>query len=283
MSRLGRAIIQSGVDPDEGIVMYRNLLRARDGLNLESLLHVLYLVTPLEHQLYPRFDLMLRQYSKSKNSGISAARIYAAVVDSVGIDTDVLHRWEVKPPSKLELEMCSSTIRLYEINHRTSNSTLTKQPKVRSTLSPDSWRVLCNSRQLWAASALQMVLDEAAPIDQIAKTYGVQAADIENLVHRTRVMASKVCRFCENIGWSTLGKLITDFKLVLDDFCSGHAANADLAPLLSVVRMPVKLARLLVEKCEICTPTEFILVAPEVVAQHLHKLHGFELKVRSRF
>ena len=59
ISRFGRAAMQSGVSPDEAIMLYEDLNRAINGLNLESDLHLLYLVIPQDRGLYPDFQVHL--------------------------------------------------------------------------------------------------------------------------------------------------------------------------------------------------------------------------------
>ena len=49
--------MQSGVSPDEAIVLYDDLTRALSGVNLESDLHLLYLVIPQDRGLYPDFQV----------------------------------------------------------------------------------------------------------------------------------------------------------------------------------------------------------------------------------
>ena len=45
-SQLGKAVVWSGLSPNEGQSVLRELERARSNLNLENELHMLYLVTP---------------------------------------------------------------------------------------------------------------------------------------------------------------------------------------------------------------------------------------------
>jgi hypothetical protein len=51
--------MQSGISPDEAIVLYEDLNRALSGVNLESDLHLLYLITPQDRGLYPDFQVRL--------------------------------------------------------------------------------------------------------------------------------------------------------------------------------------------------------------------------------
>ena len=57
ISRFGLATVQSGVSPDEAIMLYEDLNRALGGLNLQTDLHLLYLVTPQDRGIYPDFHV----------------------------------------------------------------------------------------------------------------------------------------------------------------------------------------------------------------------------------
>ena len=49
--------MQSGVSPDEAIMLYEDLNMALGGVNLETDLHLVYLVTPQDRGLYPDFQV----------------------------------------------------------------------------------------------------------------------------------------------------------------------------------------------------------------------------------
>ena len=66
ISRFGHAAVQSGVCPDEAIMLYEDLSRALNGMNLESDLHLLYLITPQEKGLYPDFQVFFSIYLQGR-------------------------------------------------------------------------------------------------------------------------------------------------------------------------------------------------------------------------
>lgn len=108
ITRFGRAIMQANIDPDEAIVLYDSLLRAQDGLHLESTLHLLYLVTPLEHKLLPNFRKMLSMYEHARSHKHALASVY----DAVGVEYAHLNKYQVNAPSKVMLDMCTSAVKL---------------------------------------------------------------------------------------------------------------------------------------------------------------------------
>ena len=67
-SRFGRAIVSCALQPDEAIVIYKDLLKSiQIGLNFEHNLHFLYLLSPLEHNLFPDFNKILKWYEWNRN------------------------------------------------------------------------------------------------------------------------------------------------------------------------------------------------------------------------
>ena len=64
---LGKAILNSGILPEEGLLIYIDLTKAMNGIVLQNELHLLYLLTPvhcpeikinwpLYHRIYKRFN-----------------------------------------------------------------------------------------------------------------------------------------------------------------------------------------------------------------------------------
>ena len=53
ISRFGRSVFESGLNTDEAILFYEDLLKAQENMYLETNLHLLYLITPLTHSFVP--------------------------------------------------------------------------------------------------------------------------------------------------------------------------------------------------------------------------------------
>ena len=82
--------MQSGVSPDEAIVLYEDLNKALSGTNLESDLHLLYLVTPQESGIYPDFQDLFKWYSHSKGLPVEQDKSLSAVCESAGLTEALL-------------------------------------------------------------------------------------------------------------------------------------------------------------------------------------------------
>ena len=58
ITRFGLAAIEGGLNPDEVMVYYEDLYLAHQGLNLQTNLHLLYLITSIDHNIPPDFRTM---------------------------------------------------------------------------------------------------------------------------------------------------------------------------------------------------------------------------------
>lgn len=205
LSKLGVAMLKSNVDPDEAIVLYESLLQAQDGLNMESWLHLLYLVTPLDHRVRPNFSALLSLYEAAKRGKQPHV---AAVIEAVGIEMSTLCRLHVRPPSSTDLDLCDNAVRLFVLHRsmraatdRVDEGEVLKPPALtsRSTMTMREWKVLSRCKRIWAAILLEKVL-EGRPVEVLAKEFEVSVADIDLLRGQAAVVAAKAVKFCREIG-----------------------------------------------------------------------------------
>jgi hypothetical protein len=84
------------------------------------------------------------------------------------------------------------------------------------------WKAMLRTRRMWSALALADVIRGTAPAKVCAR-YGCTAHELEELRRSAKLGAGRVQRFCAELGWAPLERLICDFKtgtgLLLD-----HAA-----------------------------------------------------------
>ena len=219
VTRLGRAMIQSSIDPDEAIVLYDSLLKAQEGLNLESSLHLLYLVTPLDHRIYPNFKKLLNVYTKAQTS---KSTTLANIIDSIGITEEHLQKWQAFTPSHNDCDICSSAVRLHSLdrvlqpaqtdqNNKNTNAMSEVDSGNKSTntskFSKEDWMVICACKRLWAANLLERLI-MGHSIEQVAREFDVEYSTVETLLNSCYMMSYRVERFCREVGWHALGKII---------------------------------------------------------------------------
>lgn len=273
ITRFGKAILQSNTDPDDAIVMYESLLRAQDGLHLESPLHLLYLVAPLDHQLQPSFRRLLSIYESSRSSS-SKHPLLASIFDSIGIDFSALNRWCVSAPTRAAIDICSNAVRLHSLAASTCDSS--SSSSTYRHMSREDWQVLCRCKRIWAAMVLQGLVD-GRPMTALGKEFDVDVASIETLLRDSLMMISKVIRFCAEIGWSSMERIFTDFKPQLLAI-SADQCSEELQSLMAVPMMSSKMARVL-HQASVKDRESFLAASAESLAQLLQLSIGFELQV----
>ena len=271
ITKFGRAIMQSNVNPDEAIVMYDSLMRAQDALHLENSLHLLCLVTPLEHALMPNFKSLLGMYERSHNS---KNRALANVFDAVGVGYAELSKWHCSPPSKGMMEMCSSAVKLHGIYVPCSSHSANRNASFRNIRTED-WRAMSRCKRLWAALALQGLLD-GKPVQFLSKEFESDVSVIENVLSGAQIMSSKVVRFCEQIGWTAMERMIKDFHGALQ---LGKGDTKEMTNLMQIPHMTRKIAQVLSDNAMVQSPLGFAEAPTQSIAQLLQLSLGFELQV----
>jgi DNA polymerase theta len=265
MTRFGKALLRSGMDPDEAIIFYESLLSAQERLFLDNSLHLLYLVAPLDginSSLLPDYRKILHFYEKSKKSSSS----FHLLLDSVGLSYDILHRWQINPPTKKEIDLSSQIVRLKGISSSVSCSTTMSTGSINK-----DWKLICSCKRVWIALLLQSVLD-GYPLEQIAKEYSIEVMEIENLQRNSKIISVKLEKFCKEMGWISLQHVLKHFKNTLD-----FEIPKEFKPLLKIPGLSRKVAKVLVEN-DINTPQEFLTHSVEEIVQYMQLSLGFELQ-----
>lgn len=267
VSRFGRAILESSLSPDEALIIYEDLLHAQNGINLQSNLHLLYLVTsidPSTSYIVPNFNKIWSMYGKAK-SGMpgatsSNAAAFGAVVDSVKIDEALLFKWSHQPPSKEIIMRCADVIRLSQLSRISAISAsapnsedgavvAAKSNKARvmnathaknTFMSEHEWKSLCRVRRLWSALILTSVVDGNDSLSTIGQIFGLQESELEQLRNHSHILVHKVQRLCGELGWGSLSRLFETFKPLLD-----QNIPTELKELMSIPGIPLKVSRVL--------------------------------------
>ena len=282
ITRFGRAIVESGLNPDEAIVMYEDLMRAREqGMNLETNLHLLYLVTPLtQHSLTPDFRKLwgVRENAAKRKTDPTGAHF-----EHIGIDEGKLFRWSHQPPKRDDIAQCADKLRHHRVqveNSRIEGASHGDQiaNSKSSRLAESDWVCLCRCTRLWAASALNMLIDCQSPAT-VAATYGVTVADISILQRNALFLSFRLIKFCKEIGWISLEKILNYANSCLA--VQGKPTEESLQ-LMCIPQMTPKLANVLVE-CGYTSVYQVACAKREVLTQRLLLSRQFEVQVTARY
>ena len=250
ISRFGRAVISSGMNPDEAISLYEDLLRAQDQLNLETELHLIYLVTPLQHPLIPNFQKLFHIIEKSKYKNIPIFN----TLNAIGIDESLVFKWTHQPPSYDTITSSTDKLRLLRIKvNITKDHDENKSIRNHAQLSEYEITILARCRRLWAALALRNIIEDGHPRELIAQEYSVSLGDIQSLLKSSRMLAQKIQRFSGEIGWPSLEKLMLNFNDKLDIDIPSTLRDLMSIPILSLRVAKVLQANNIERLTDLCT------------------------------
>jgi hypothetical protein len=102
------------MSPEDGMLVFEDLQRAvGHGLNLEHPLHIVYLVTPNTHKILPDFQKL---WSLSEVQSKTLDSPFIRVLEAVGLDCRLFHKWSLQPPSYSTMFASAEHIRKAKLN-----------------------------------------------------------------------------------------------------------------------------------------------------------------------
>eukprot|EP01033_Poteriospumella_lacustris_P014634 gene14634-10464_t len=279
----------SGIDTDEGIIVYDGLYRAQQGLFLDSPLHLLFVIAPFSHPMTPNYVKLASFFDKAARSTTNSD---AEVMAAIGIDFGQLSKWLAKPPSYLDVRHAAQWLREGFIHSfteicreamlpmpgdegaqeaTTTTTVIGPGAPPRRRLSFAEAKSLCASKRLWCAFILRRVL-EGFRLEQVAKEFDCSVIDVENLIRDTRIKLQVTKKLCDEIGWTTISCILTAFasELKFDD-------AKVVGDLLAIDGMTHKMARILVSN-GIATVDQVAQQSPSDLCQYFLLSLGFHLQ-----
>ncbi len=257
-TRYGQSLVEAGLGPGEGSLFYADLYIALDGLNLETLLHTTYLISPIDNNIQPNFRLIQDLYKNAKKNDSTFYR----VCNLVGITDDVVEQYLLKwnsttPPSTQALLECTNHLRELNlpIKDKSTSTNNTHSNSSRSTrknnysrignMSENEKHALRCFKRLWMAVLLCDMLENGKSTVQVSRSCNVDVNDIESFFRTARLSVSRVQRFCVAIGWSVLAAVVSALKERMDTYAKlnneEHETISDLMNLPRITKEQVQL------------------------------------------
>ncbi|XP_019189918.1 PREDICTED: helicase and polymerase-containing protein TEBICHI isoform X1 [Ipomoea nil] len=194
---LGRASFGSCLSPEESLVVLDDLLRAREGFVLASDLHLVYLVTPINLEVEPDWDLY-----------------YARFMELPTLDQSVGNRVGVQEPFLMRMAHGAAPVRSFN-RSREGNKGLQVKLECKSGVSNHSVlsdeQVLRVSRRFFVALILTRLVQEV-PVPEVCDAFKVTRGMVQGLQENAGRFASMVAVFCERLGWQDLEGLVAKFQ-----------------------------------------------------------------------
>lgn len=280
MSRLGQAMMKSGIDIDEAIIIYDGLFQAQSGMILDSSLHLLTLIAPYNAPLIPNFAKLAKLYDSSSKS---KKRTTAEVLKAVGISYEQLSRWIVRPPTRADITECSDLMRfgfLKTFAKLCGSVLLVEAPDsivdinapARKPTNFTTLKALCATKRFWGALILQGIL-EGYKLPAVAKEYDCSAQDVMNLIRDARMKLQITRKLCDEMGWSTMSKMFKAFDSELK-----FSDEVQFRTLLAIPGMTHKMAKIFISY-GIETVEAVAEQTPEDISQYFILSIGFDLQV----
>lgn len=174
ITRFGRAIVQSSLNPDEAIIVYKDLLRAQDGINLETNLHLIYLLSPVDNSFTPDFTKLRSWYEKGKQECKLRDPRDIFVGDSMGLEESygLINNWTHQPPSRDAINSCVEKLR--NLSLRTWGDQSAAKEKL-------YFESLVRCKRVWVALVATELLHGVKPLNTLAADLHIPPSELENL------------------------------------------------------------------------------------------------------
>ncbi|PPD66977.1 hypothetical protein GOBAR_DD36143 [Gossypium barbadense] len=193
---LGRAAFGSSLCPEESLIVLDDLSRAREGFVLASDLHLVYLVTPINVEVEPDWELYYERF-------MELSALEQSVGYRVGVTEPFLMRMAHGVPISKSNGLRDSLKRLpaqFGNQLGINNSTM---------LSDEQTLRVC--KRFYVALILSRLVQEA-PVGEVCEAFRVAKGMVQALQENAGRFASMVSVFCERLGWHDLEDLVAKFQ-----------------------------------------------------------------------
>ncbi|KAH7329317.1 DEAD/DEAH box helicase [Stachybotrys elegans] len=172
-SQLGKAIVASALDPDDGLFIYKELSKTLRAFVMDGDMHILYTFSPV--------------HDNGLNVNWQVFRDEMQLLDDSGIR--VLTFLGIRPTTVLDLA------------HGASFEGLSKADR-------DNARVY---RRFYVALQLRDLCNEM-PVHMVARKYDVPRGTVQSLSQTCQGFAAGMIKFCEQMGWGVMAAALDHFS-----------------------------------------------------------------------
>ncbi|KAJ3673940.1 hypothetical protein LUZ60_005932 [Juncus effusus] len=185
---LGKASFGSSLSPEESLVVLDDLSRAREGFVLSSDLHLVYLVTPINVELEPDWELYYERF-------MELSSLDQSVGNRVGVSEPYLMHMAHGAPVPFAKKKSGA----HSKGTGTSSGTIFNEATLRV------------SKRFYVALMLARLVQEV-PVADVCEAFKVARGMIQSLQENAGRFASMVSVFCQRLGWHDLEGLIAKFQ-----------------------------------------------------------------------
>ncbi|OAA43214.1 helicase and polymerase containing protein tebichi [Metarhizium rileyi] len=172
-TQLGKAIVASAIDPDDGVFVHKELVKALRAFVMDGEMHILYVFTPVQEFGAPVNWQVFRNEMESLDE--SSLR--------------VLQFLGIKPTSILRLAQGAIL----------KETTLEEKQMARVY------------RRFYLAMQLRDLCNEV-PIQAVARKYDMPRGSVQTLSQTCQGFAAGMVKFCEHMGWGPMAAALDHFS-----------------------------------------------------------------------
>ena len=182
-TQLGKAIVGSAIDPDDGIFVHKELAKALRAFVMDGEMHILYVFTPVQDfGITVNWQVFRNEMEALDESGLR-----------------VLHFLGIKPTSILRLYVAS--LRFFHfwvgsglmVNNRAQGGMLKET-------TPEEKLTARVHRRFYLAMQLRDLCNEM-PIQAVARKYDMPRGSVQTLSQTCQGFAAGMVKFCEHMQW----------------------------------------------------------------------------------
>ncbi|KAI5071714.1 hypothetical protein GOP47_0013965 [Adiantum capillus-veneris] len=198
---LGKAAFGSSLSPEESLIVFEDLAKAREGFVLASDLHLLYQVTPIYVELEPDWSLYYKKF-------VELSQMDQAVGNRVGVMEPFLMRMAHGAPI---VEARSQSTGKSPRRKRAFLSPVMRKGGRTSPTSPLVEHTFRVCKRFYVSLMLAKLIQEV-PLMEVCESFKVARGMVQALQEISGRFASMVSAFCERLGWHDLEGLISKFQ-----------------------------------------------------------------------
>ncbi|CAK9312933.1 unnamed protein product [Citrullus colocynthis] len=192
---LGRASFGSSLSPEESLIVLDDLSRAREGFVLASDLHLVYLVTPINVDVEPDWELYYERF-------MGLPSLDQSVGNRVGVTEPFLMRMAHGAPIRRANISRNGVVGLH--TKRDEHGCMYEDR-------PSEEQTIRVCKRFYVALILSRLVQET-PIPEVCEAFKVARGMVQALQESAGRFASMVSVFCERLGWHDLEGLVAKFQ-----------------------------------------------------------------------
>jgi DNA polymerase theta len=216
ITHLGRATTASGFTPEESLFMKIELDKAQNHMILQDDLHILYHLTPFNHNISVRWRTFAELFQ-------SMTPIQKHIAKAIGVQDEYLAS---KIHGREQTGYPSSDMSLFNTKIKDNIEVL------------DSNQEIVQMR-FFAAMVLRDLIDEVS-LSEVSQKYGVARGQLQALQESATTFSGMLITYCAALKWKHLKSLFGNLRHRLN-----FGVKGELVPLCSIPRVKSFIARAL--------------------------------------